>query len=126
MPPATRLKTGWAAGLPDGEWLAFYRDGGPEDSDADDAASGSPANKSGIWLRNPDGVNLIQLTEGADTGPVWSPDGEHIAFVREVDGNQDVYLVSRVENGTWQDDARLTRLTQHPGRRPLPGLVAGG
>ena len=102
---------GWS---PDGEWLAFYRDVGTEGSDAADPAPGDQANKSGIWLRNPAGVNLIQLTEGPDSGPVWSPDGEHIAFVREVNGNQDVYLLSRVENGTWQDDARLTRLTQHP------------
>ena len=92
---------------PDGEWLAFYRDRGPDGSPDD------PQSKGGIWLRNPAGVNLVQLTRGPDTGPVWSPDGERIAFVRETGGNQDIYVVSKQKDGTWMDDPLLTRLTQH-------------
>ena len=34
----------------------------------------------GIFIKNPGGVNLIQLTFDADFSPVWSPDGDKIAF----------------------------------------------
>lgn len=84
---------------PDGVWLAFARDGSEQER--------------GLWLRNPDGVNLVHLTEENDFGPVWSPNGKHIVFVRMFDGNSDLYLASRLRDGTWQDDVELTRLTQH-------------
>jgi len=37
---------------------------------------------SDLWIQNVDGSNLRQLTsdEGADSWPVWSPDGESIVF----------------------------------------------
>ena len=85
---------------PDGEWLVFFR------------AANDP--EKGLWLRNPDGVNLVQLTSESDSQPDWSPDGKHIAFVR-VDGQStDIYIVTKLKNGTWQDETELTRLTQHP------------
>ncbi len=83
----------------DGVWLAFSRRG--------------PSEERGLWLRNPDGVNLVHLTEENDFDPRWSPDGKHIVFVRVTDGNADLYLASRLKNGTWQDDVQLTQLTQH-------------
>ena len=84
---------------PDGVWLVFYgSDVEPE---------------KGLWLRNPDGVNLVRLTTEPDTNPVWSPNGQHIAFVRTSEGNDDIYIVSKLKNGTWQDDTELSRLTQH-------------
>ncbi len=94
-PPEDRMGD-WS---PDGEWLAFARGGSPEER--------------GLWLRNPDGVNLVHLTEETDFNPVWSPDGKHIVFVRESEGTSDLYLASRLKDGTWQDDVELTRLTQH-------------
>ena len=84
---------------PDGVWLAFSRRGSSEER--------------GLWLRNPDGVNLVHLTEENDSDPRWSPNGKHIVFVRVTDGNSDLYLASRLKDGTWQDDVQLTRLTQH-------------
>lgn len=85
---------------PDGEWLVFYSLGdGPE---------------PGLWLRNPDGVNLVHLTQGQDSDPAWSPTGQHIALVRADGDNRDIYLTSKPEDGTWQDETKLTRLTQHP------------
>ena len=84
---------------PDGVWLAFARGGSEEER--------------GLWLRNPDGVNLVHLTEENDFSPVWSPNGKHIVFVRVFEGNSDLYLASRLKDGTWQDDVELTRLTQH-------------
>jgi Tol biopolymer transport system component len=82
---------------PDGEWLVF-------------SSSGNET-MGGLWLRNPDGVNLVHLTSGEDSAPVWSPNGQHIAFLREVGGNNDVYIISESKDGAWQDDAELTRLT---------------
>jgi len=84
---------------PDGVWLAFAR--------------GGSSDERGLWLRNPDGVNLIHLTTENDFDPVWSPNGKHIVFVRDADGNLDLFLASRLKDGTWQDEVQLTRLTQH-------------
>ena len=84
---------------PDGVWLAFAR--------------GGSSDERGLWLRNPDGVNLVHLTTENDFDPVWSPNGKHIVFVRDADGNLDLFLASRLKDGTWQDEVQLTRLTQH-------------
>jgi len=84
---------------PDGVWLIFVRGGSSEER--------------GLWLRNPDGVNLVHLTHENDFDPAWSPDGKDIVFVRNTEGNSDLYLASRLKDGTWQDDVELTRLTQH-------------
>ena len=94
---------------PDGEWLAFSRVGEVEEK--------------GLWLRNPDGVNLVHLTEGDDYNPNWSPDGKHIVFVRQTgptDGGLDIFLASRLKDGTWQDNAELTRLTKHEANNDSP------
>ena len=84
---------------PNGEWLALYRSG--------------PSEERGLWLRNPDGVNVVRLTNDNDTAPVWSPDGRSIAFVRDSGGNSDIYTVSKLKNGSWQDDTEIAQLTQH-------------
>ena len=86
---------GWS---PDGEWLVFYAQG----------AGAEP----GLWLRNPQGVNLIHLTEGQDTEPAWSPDGQRIAFVRREGGNSDIYIAKRPSSGNWQDAVEEMRLTE--------------
>jgi Tol biopolymer transport system component len=84
---------------PDGEWLVLYRS---EDE-----------TEQGLWLRNPDGVNLVPLTTEQDSSPAWAPSGQSIAFVRTNLGNADIYIVRKLKDGTWQDDTELTRLTQH-------------
>ena len=83
---------------PDGQWLAFVR--------------GGSAEERGLWLRNPDGVNLVHLTNENDYDPAWSPNGKHIVFVRETGGNADLFLLSRLKDGTWQDEVEQTQLTQ--------------
>ncbi|GIR91264.1 MAG: hypothetical protein CM15mP91_0340 [Chloroflexota bacterium] len=36
----------------------------------------------GIFKKNPDGVDEVRLTENfEDHNPIWSPDGERIAFL---------------------------------------------
>jgi len=87
---------GWS---PDGEWLLFF-------------GSGNEAEK-GLWLRNPDGVNLVRITTEEGSDSVWSPDSRDIAFVGRDLGNADIYVVSRSRTGTWQADTDLSRLTDH-------------
>lgn len=82
---------------PDGEWLIFY--------------NMEPEEEQGLWLRNPAGVNLLRLTEGKDTDPVWSPDGKYIAFVRHQDDAQVIYLGQPMKGGSWEDGLQETRLT---------------
>ena len=73
---------------PDGQWLVFSRHGGED--------------VQGLWIRNPDGINQVRLTEGADSDPVWSPDGDAIAFVRDDLGNYDIYLIRPEDDEDWR------------------------
>lgn len=62
-----------------------------------------------LWAAGIDGKGVRRLTtaKGAETSPVFSPDGRWIAFSANYDGNVDVYLVP-VEGGIPK------RLTYHP------------
>lgn len=72
---------------PDGQWLVFTEDG-----------------REGLLLRNPTGVNLIELTDGPDTGPVWSPKGDRIAFTRHTGQDHDLYVLRPTKSDDWADD----------------------
>ena len=72
---------------PDGQWLVFTEDG-----------------REGLLLRNPTGVNLIELTDGPDTGPVWSPKGDRIAFTRHTGKDHDLYVLRPTKSDDWADD----------------------
>ena len=104
---------GWS---PDGEWIVFYHGDSGEDR--------------GLWLRNPAGVNLVQLTEEDDSQPVWSPDGRYIAFVRQQGDTADIYVARRLDGGSWNDGVEVTRLTQgvtddhSPAWRPNSKILA--
>ena len=84
---------------PGGEWLVFFRN--PDDPE------------KGLWLRNPDGVNLVHLTLGEDSDPAWSANGREIAFVRTEEGNSDIWVARKPKNGTWQDQPEVEQLTSH-------------
>ena len=72
---------------PDGQWLVFTEKG-----------------RDGLLLRNPTGVNLIELTHGADSMPVWSPKGDRIAFLRDTGDGHDVYVLRPTKSDDWADD----------------------
>ena len=97
---------------PDGQWLVFARRGS-EDS-------------QGLWLRNPDGVNLFQLTSGNDLAPVWSPEGDAIAFVRNVDGNRDIYLLAPEEDDDWRGRVKARSLVASPAADHSPDWAPDG
>jgi TolB protein len=59
-----------------------------------------------IYLMNADGSNPINLTNNPanDLQPVWSPDGQHIAFSSDRDGHLEIYVMKA-------DGSQQTRLT---------------
>ncbi len=48
-----------------------------------------------LWIADLDGRNVRRLTSdpGAESHPVFSPDGQALAFTGQYDGNTDVYVV---------------------------------
>ena len=97
---------------PDGQWLVFSREG--------------PDDVQGLWLRNPSGVNLLRLTEGADTDPVWSPDGDVIAFVRDDLGNLDIYAVAPEDGEDWRGELVEARWLNSPEEEHSPAWSPDG
>ena len=61
-----------------------------------------------IYRVKPDGSDLVRVTNGPGSNitPVWSPDGEQIAFTRITaeDEQSDIYVVGR-------DGGKVTQLT---------------
>ena len=97
---------------PNGQWLVFSRQGN--------------GGKQGLWLRNPAGVNLFQLTDGADSDPAWSPDGDVIAFVRDDLGNKDIYLVRPEDGEDWRGKVTEERWHNSPEDEDSPAWAPNG
>ena len=97
---------------PDGQWLVFSRRGDEE--------------TQGLWLRNPAGVNLFQLTSDNDLSPVWSPDGDAIAFVRNTEGNRDIYLLVPEDDDDWRGPVRAQRIVASPEADHSPDWAPDG
>jgi len=74
-----------------------------------------------LWVADQDGKNPRRLTTdiGVESNPVFSPDGQTIAFSAQYDGNTDVYTIP-VTGGT------ATRLTWHPGPDIVRGFTPDG
>ena len=77
-------------------------------------------NQTGIWISNRTDSGHTRITAGGtDSFPTWSPDGETIAFSRDVGGNVDIYTVK-------PDGNDLARLTDVPGQDTLPVFLPTG
>ncbi len=78
-------------------------------------------NNPGLWLAGDDGIKLKQLTtNGNDRRPAWSPDGQYVVFMRQLEGdNWDLYRV-RVADGS------EIRLTNNPAQDGLPTISPDG
>ncbi|SDM52866.1 tricorn protease [Siphonobacter aquaeclarae] len=74
-----------------------------------------------LWVANRDGSNPRRLTvaPGTESGPLFSPDGQTIAFTGTYDGNADVYTIS-IQGGTPK------RLTWHPAAEIVKGWSPDG
>ncbi|MEW6733262.1 MAG: PDZ domain-containing protein, partial [Acidobacteriota bacterium] len=74
-----------------------------------------------LWLVAREGGEARQLTNGPgnETNPIFSPDGQWIAFTGEYDGNIDVYVVSAAGGVP-------RRLTYHPGNDTVAGWTPDG
>ncbi|NIO83689.1 MAG: peptidase S41, partial [Candidatus Aminicenantes bacterium] len=74
-----------------------------------------------LWIADIDGKNVRRLTsdDGIESNPVFSPNGNLIAFSAQYDGNTDVYVVP-VEGGVPK------RLTWHPGSDNVRGFTPDG
>lgn len=74
-----------------------------------------------LWIADVDGNEVRRLTsdDGSENNPVFSPNGELIAFGAEYDGNTDVYVLP-VEGGIPK------RLTWHPGFDGVCGFTPDG
>ena len=62
----------------------------------------------GIYVRNPDGVNELRLSDQPDYSPRWSPSSRQIAFLSTRDGNPELYVMDA-------DGTNVTRLTNTEG-----------
>ena len=62
-----------------------------------------------IYVVNSDGSGLLNISDhpAHDFRHQWSPDGQHIAFDSDRDGNTEIYMTSA-------DGGQLTNLTNHP------------
>ena len=83
---------------PNGSWIAF-------------AALDLNGVSEGLFLRNPDGVNRLQLSASPDRTPMWSPDGKKLAFTSTRDGDEEIYVL-RV--GTDGPQGQAVRITNNP------------
>jgi len=74
-----------------------------------------------LWVTDRDGHDPRRLTSAPaeENNPYFSPDGRHIAYAADYEGNTDVYVIS-------VDGGQPVRLTWHPGSDVPVGWSASG
>lgn len=74
-----------------------------------------------IYLMRADGLDPVRLTQNAgdNTGPVWSPDGERLAFVSDREGNREIFVMNA-------DGSDPVNLTQNPAEDWTPAWSPDG
>ena len=81
----------------------------------------SPDDPWQIYAMRSDGSDPVRLTrnQSNDTSPVWAPDGRHVAFVSDRDGNREVYVMNA-------DGNEQLNLTAHPAEDWTPSWSPDG
>jgi tricorn protease len=74
-----------------------------------------------LWIADLDGKNPRRLTSdlGLESNPVFSPNGQTLAFSAQYDGNTDVYTIPLAGGSP-------TRLTSHPAGDTVRGFTPDG
>jgi Tol biopolymer transport system component len=75
-----------------------------------------------VHVMDSDGSNRVRLVEGQAgflAAPSWSPDGSQIAFVSDVDGETDIWVMS-------SDGSSLVNLTEHEAKDHSPAWSPDG
>ena len=64
---------------------------------------------------NADGTGITRISNDAakDAWPVWSPNGQYIAFGSDLDGHNEIYIMRA-------DGSNLTQLTNSPANDEVP------
>lgn len=76
--------------------------------------------ENNIWLLDLPGGGTWQLTtEGENSDPAWSPDGQTLAFTRMYDGNPEIATIRA-------DGSGLTRITDNPANDLHPAYARDG
>ncbi len=90
---------------PDGKMIIYNRRGFNKMTDR---------RTSSLWIMNSDGSGHRKLTgrTAGERNPVWSPDGERIAFISSEEGHGAEIFIHWLENGV---TARITQLESGPG-----------
>ena len=95
---------------PEGTWIAF-------------TSLDERGESEGLFLRNPDGVNELRISESSDRSPAWSPDSKKLAFVSTRDGNEELYFVNVGIHGP---EGQAKRITDNPARDFAPAFSPDG
>ena len=112
--PIDDIRPDWS---PDGSRIAFQSNR----SVIEDPVTGSKSRNHDIFLMNPDGTGVVQLTSHAatDAAPEWSPDGKRIAFQSNRGGNDDIWVMEA-------DGSGLVQLTNNAVRDAKPSWSPDG
>jgi TolB protein len=75
-----------------------------------------PSTSFDIWIMNANGASETHITHdpaqwgnSLETGPTWAPDNEHVAFVSNRDGNQEIYEINAIDGS-----GATRRITNNP------------
>jgi Tol biopolymer transport system component len=110
LPPITRTATATRTGTPTPTATPSVTPTPKPAAKIAFSASRRGGSNVDIYIMNPDGSGVSQLTKdaGYDSGPDWSPDGQYVAFHSNRKGTYDIYVTDQQGEGHL-----LRRVTSH-------------